>query len=212
MLHRTAIAFAALTALLACVVSAQAGVVIVVNKSTQRLSIAVDGAPRYEWPVSTARMGYNTPNGTYRPERMARKWFSRKYDWSPMPYSIFFDGGYAIHGSYEISHLGRPASHGCIRLHPRNAAVLFSLVQENLGNTRIVVTGERPSRALPRSERRSRYVDDDDDHDYRPRRSIRGERARYRRPRESFEEIFNQATDDDLPASVSPYDGYATPH
>ena len=74
--------------------------------------------------------GYRTPNGTYKPQRLARKWFSRKYDWSPMPYSIFFDGGYAIHGSYEISHLGRPASHGCVRLHPDNAALLFALVKD----------------------------------------------------------------------------------
>jgi hypothetical protein len=98
--------------------------------------------------VSTARRGYRTPNGSYRPQRLARKWFSRKYDWSPMPYSIFFDGGYAIHGSYEISHLGRPASHGCIRLHPNNAAVLFALVKEHMGDTQIVVTGERPERAV----------------------------------------------------------------
>ena len=92
------------------------------------------------------RAGATTrPNGTYRPERLARQWYSRKYDWSPMPYSIFFHGGYAIHGSYEISHLGRPASHGCIRLQPKNAAVLFSIVQANRGATRIVVTGDRPS-------------------------------------------------------------------
>jgi hypothetical protein len=128
--------------LLAGIGCAQAGVVVTVDKSAQRLSVSVDGTPRYEWPVSTARMGYNTPNGSYRPERLARKWFSSKYDWSPMPYSIFFHGGYAIHGSYEISHLGRPASHGCIRLHPANAAVLFRLVQENMRDTRIVVTGD----------------------------------------------------------------------
>ena len=103
---------------------------VTVDKTAQRLSVAVDGFPRYEWPVSTARWGYRTPNGSYRPQWLARKWFSRKYDWSPMPYSIFFDGGYAIHGSYEISHLGRPASHGCIRLHPDNAAILFALVQD----------------------------------------------------------------------------------
>ena len=123
---------------------AQATIVITVDKSAQRLSVSVDGFPRYEWPVSTARMGYETPNGNYRPEWLARKWFSSKYDWSPMPYSIFFHGGYAIHGSYEISHLGRPASHGCIRLHPENAAVLFRLVQQNMNDTRIVITGERP--------------------------------------------------------------------
>jgi L,D-transpeptidase catalytic domain len=133
-------------ALLAVTPRAEAGVVITVDKSTQQLSVAVDGVPRYEWPVSTARWGYTTPNGTYTPQRLERQWYSRKYDWSPMPYSIFFDGGYAIHGSYEISSIGRPASHGCVRLHPANAAVLFALVQRNRGDTSIVVTGERPSR------------------------------------------------------------------
>src|SRR6266851_1583502 len=119
------IAFAALTiaALLCGLADAQAGVVVTVDKSSQRLTVAVNGALRYDWAVSTARAGYNTPNGSYRPERLERQWFSRRYDWSPMPYSIFFDGGYAIHGSYEVSRLGTPASHGCIRLHPKNAAV-----------------------------------------------------------------------------------------
>jgi lipoprotein-anchoring transpeptidase ErfK/SrfK len=128
---------------------AQAGVVITVDKSAQRLTVEVDGMTRYQWPVSTGRWGYNTPNGSYRPQWLARKWFSRKYDWSPMPHSIFFNGGYAIHGSYEISRLGRPASHGCIRLHPQNAATLFSLVQANMRDTRIVVTGSRPERFVP---------------------------------------------------------------
>ena len=131
MLTRLAIVGVALAALLNGIACAQAGVVIVVNKSTQRLSVSVDGTPRYEWPVSTARMGYNTPNGTYGVERMAVSWFSRKYDWSPMPHSIFFDGGYAIHGSYEIGRLGTPASHGCIRLHPNNATTLYNLVAQH---------------------------------------------------------------------------------
>jgi hypothetical protein len=135
-------------ALLACgLARAEAGIVVTVDKSSQRLSVAVDGSPRYEWPVSTARWGYRTPNGSYRPERLERQWFSRKYDWSPMPFSIFFNGGYAIHGSYEISRLGRPASHGCIRLHPQHAAILFALVREHVGDTRIVVTGEGPMMA-----------------------------------------------------------------
>jgi hypothetical protein len=145
---RLAVVLAAIAVLLGGLAPAQAGIVVTVDKSAQRLSVTVDGAPRYQWPVSTARWGYRTPNGSYRPQRLARKWFSRKYDWSPMPYSIFFDGGYAIHGSYEISHLGRPASHGCIRLHPQNAALLFALVKERMDDTRIVVTGERPERAV----------------------------------------------------------------
>jgi len=145
---RFVLAIITLAALLGPLAHAQAGIVVTVDKSAQRLSVSVDGFPRYEWPVSTARWGYRTPNGTYRPERLERKWFSRKYDWSPMPFSIFFDGGYAIHGSYEISHLGRRASHGCIRLHPQNAALLFALVKERLDDTRIIVTGERPEREL----------------------------------------------------------------
>src|SRR6185312_1780126 len=109
---------------------------------------SVDGAHRYAWPVSTARWGYRTPNGSYRPQRLARQWYSRKYDMSPMPHSIFFNGGYAIHGSYEVSHIGRPASHGCIRLSPAHAATLFALVESHRSDTRIVVTGEGPSAVM----------------------------------------------------------------
>ena len=147
-------AAATIAVLLSSLVSAQAGIVVTVDKSSQRLSVVVDGVNRFDWPVSTARWGYETPNGSYRPERLERKWFSRKYDWSPMPYSIFFDGGYAIHGSYEVSRLGRPASHGCIRLHPNNAATLFSLVKENRNDTRIVVTGEAPASVMRAREER----------------------------------------------------------
>jgi hypothetical protein len=124
---------------------AEAGIVITVDKSAQRLSVAVDGMNRYEFPVSTARIGYRTPNGTYRPERLAVKWFSRKYDRSPMPHSIFFHGGYAIHGSYEVSRLGSPTSHGCIRLHPDNATTLYNLVKGRVAETRIVIAGEGPT-------------------------------------------------------------------
>ena len=129
-------------ALVCAAVSARAEIVVTVDKTAQRLTVQVDGASRYDWPVSTARWGYRTPVGSYRPERLERKWFSRKYDMSPMPWSIFFSGGYAIHGSYEVSRLGRPASHGCIRLHPNNAKILFELVKAHIRDTRIVVTGE----------------------------------------------------------------------
>src|SRR3979411_1511807 len=98
--------------------SARADLVIAIDKSRQRMSVSVDGQDRYNWPISTARAGYSTPNGVYHPELLARRWFSRKYYGSPMPHAIFFHGGYAIHGSYEISRLGGPASHGCGRLPP----------------------------------------------------------------------------------------------
>ncbi len=143
-------------ALLIGTVPAAAKVVVTIDKSTQHMSISVDGTPRYNFVVSTGRAGYGTPNGTYHPERLARTWFSKKYYNSPMPHSIFFHGGYAIHGSYEISRLGGPASHGCVRLHPSNAATLYALVQsEGASNTTIVVTGSSPAgrRAEPRRGR-----------------------------------------------------------
>ncbi|MCG5236473.1 L,D-transpeptidase [Xanthobacter oligotrophicus] len=105
------------------------------------MTVSVNGVPRYSWLVSTARRGYVTPTGVYRPQRLYREYYSRKYYNSPMPYSIFYSGGFAIHGSYAVNQLGGPASHGCIRLHPGNAATLYSLVQSyGPGNTRIVIT------------------------------------------------------------------------
>ena len=138
-------ALAVCVLVLAAVNCADANVVVEVDKARQQMAVVVDGATRYVWPISTGRAGYGTPNGVYRPQRLERSWFSREYYSSPMPYSIFFHGGYAIHGSYEISKLGGPASHGCIRLHPDDAAQLFSLVQqEGPENTKIVVTGSNP--------------------------------------------------------------------
>jgi lipoprotein-anchoring transpeptidase ErfK/SrfK len=133
-------------------VPASASVLVHINKSTQRMTVSVDGAPRYSWPVSTGRAGFGTPNGTFRPQRLERKWFSRKYYNSPMPHSIFFHGGYAIHGTSELRRLGGPASHGCVRLHPGNAATLFALVRrEGAGATRIVVSGSGGSAVAARS-------------------------------------------------------------
>ncbi len=119
---------------------ANAAVVVRIDRATQTMAVNVDGYTRYMWRVSTGRPGLGTPAGVFRPHSMARQWYSRKYYNSPMPHAIFFSGGLAIHGSYEIAHLGRPASHGCVRLYPANAAVLFSLVQrEGMRNTTIVV-------------------------------------------------------------------------
>jgi lipoprotein-anchoring transpeptidase ErfK/SrfK len=134
-----------LLAALACLVLispslAQTGVVARISISSQRMNVYVDGMPRYTWAVSTARPGYRTPTGTFRPTAVVRYHASTIYSGSPMPYSIFFLRGYAIHGSYETRYLGRPASHGCVRLHPANAAVLYSLVKQyGSGNTLIEI-------------------------------------------------------------------------
>lgn len=157
-MRRFIFAFACAIAIATTATSVQAGILVTVDKSDQRLSVAVDGFELYTWPTSTARAGYVTPNGTYHPQWLARKWFSRKYHNSPMPYSIFFYGGFAIHGSYETRWLGQPASHGCVRLLPSNAKILFDLVRDRpLSDTTIVVTGSRPAsprRTLRRRRRR----------------------------------------------------------
>jgi lipoprotein-anchoring transpeptidase ErfK/SrfK len=119
---------------------ANANVVVHISRSSQNMAVIVDGTQRYNWRVSTGRPGLGTPGGTFHPQMLARHWYSKKYNNSPMPHSIFFTGGIAIHGTYEISHLGRAASHGCVRLDPSNAALLFGLVQrEGVGATTIVV-------------------------------------------------------------------------
>jgi len=104
-------------------------------------SMWVDGGffNRHSWRVSTARRGYRTPVGKFRPIRLERMWYSSKYENSPMPYSIFFLGGYAIHGTYEVKRLGRAVSHGCIRLAPNNARKLFDLVKA-YGRANTVIT------------------------------------------------------------------------
>jgi lipoprotein-anchoring transpeptidase ErfK/SrfK len=121
---------------------AATGVLIAVDERSQTMSVAVDGMVTYRWKVSTGRAGYDTPTGTFTPFRMERDHFSKEWDDAPMPYSIFFTpDGHAIHGSFETRRLGRAVSHGCIRLDPRNAAVLYDLVTaEGLENTKVVVS------------------------------------------------------------------------
>jgi lipoprotein-anchoring transpeptidase ErfK/SrfK len=118
-----------------------ASLVARIDISRQRMIVYVDGRHAASWPVSTARRGYRTPTGTFRPGRMHRRYFSKKYHGSPMPYSVFFLGGYAIHGTNAVRALGRPASHGCVRLHTENARRLFSLIERyGKRNARIVIT------------------------------------------------------------------------
>lgn len=108
-----------------------AAVTVRVDLSSQQMQVIVGGQPAYLWNVSTARPGYRTPVGSFKPVRLERVWYSTIYDNAPMPYSIFFHRGYAIHGTTEIKRLGLPVSHGCIRLHPDNARILFALVREH---------------------------------------------------------------------------------
>jgi hypothetical protein len=123
-----------------------ASVTIAIDKSSQTMTVSVDGTERYSWPVSTGRPGYETPNGTFKPNRMDADHFSQEWDNAPMPHSIFFDmHGHAVHGFFDVKHLGLAVSHGCVRLAPPNATILFDLVKaEGMANTSVIVSGRTP--------------------------------------------------------------------
>jgi L,D-transpeptidase catalytic domain len=150
---RSVLAPLALAALMLCPLGftspARADLLIAVDKSGQQMTVTVDGNPLYVWRVSTGMSGYDTPSGEFKPFRMEAEHFSREWDDAPMPHSIFFtQQGHAIHGSNHVKAIGTPASHGCVRLEPKNAGTLFALVkQQKMANTRVVLVGETPVKA-----------------------------------------------------------------
>lgn len=113
---------------------------ITVDISDQLMYVQTDTGYDDVYPVSTARQGYHTPRGDFQPTGMQRMHYSKEFDNAPMPNSIFFYNGYAIHATYDTKHLGSPASHGCIRLHPVHAERLYEMVKEaGMGNTFISI-------------------------------------------------------------------------
>jgi lipoprotein-anchoring transpeptidase ErfK/SrfK len=121
-------------------------VLINIDKASQKMTVLLDDVQQYEWPVSTGLRGYTTPSGTYTARSMNKIWYSRQWDNAPMPHAVFFTrDGHAIHGTYEVKRLGKPASHGCVRLSPENAALLYALVEKTgLENTQVVLVGNTP--------------------------------------------------------------------
>jgi hypothetical protein len=132
-----------------------------INLTTQRLTVSDKSGVLHTWKISSARGGYVTPVGVYKAQWTSRMHYSRQYYNSPMPYSVFFHRGYAVHGTSAVGRLGRPASHGCVRLRTSNAKKFYSLVHKHgKGLTKITVRGTRP--ASPKVAR-----------DTRPRRRYR---------------------------------------
>jgi lipoprotein-anchoring transpeptidase ErfK/SrfK len=120
---------------------ASASVQVRISLSRQSMNVNVDGSHHATWAISTGKQGFGTPAGTFRPQSMHKMHYSRRYNMTPMPHSIFFYHGFAIHGTSAIRNLGQPASHGCIRLSPQNARVLFGLVgRYGMKNTSITIT------------------------------------------------------------------------
>ena len=129
-------------ALAAGTLQAQALVQVQIDLTHQRMHVNSNEGS-YDWPISSARSGFSTPGGSYAPTHLELMHYSKKYNMAPMPHAIFFRGGYAIHGTYETSELGRPASHGCVRLSPGNATTLYNMVKAE--GARIGISGTPPA-------------------------------------------------------------------
>jgi lipoprotein-anchoring transpeptidase ErfK/SrfK len=132
-------------------------ILINIDKTKQQMTVFLDGVESYNWPVSTGKAGYSTPSGTFTATSMNEIWYSKEWDNAPMPHAIFFmKDGHAIHGSYEVKNLGKPASHGCVRISPENAATLYALVEETgLKNTQVVLEGD-PARGEGKAQTRAK--------------------------------------------------------
>ena len=130
-MRRIAFAFVATCVMSVMPGAARADLQVDVDVGSQTMEVYIDGSLRHSWRVSTGRDGYETPGGDFRAQRLEEEWYSTQYDDAPMPHAIFFNGGIAIHGTYDTKHLGRAASHGCVRLSPGNATRLFNLVESH---------------------------------------------------------------------------------
>jgi hypothetical protein len=124
---------------------ALAKVGIHVDLGRQRITIVKNNEPPIVWKNSSGRPGYETPTGRFIMQRMDTDHFSDEYDQAPMPYAIFFSRGLAIHGSNQPG-LGRPASHGCVRLSVDHARDLYEWV-EQYGAGPIEISGDATSLA-----------------------------------------------------------------
>ncbi len=167
-----------------------------VDISTQTMRVYENGLRIHTWKVSTGRRGYTTPPGSFKPYRMHKMWRSRKYDNAPMPYSVFYHGGFAIHGTKAVSRLGRPASHGCVRLSTPNAKTFYQLVRKHKRRfTRIQLAGSYPykyakktkkvqkRKKLASKRKKTRKLSKWQRRRIAQRRAERAERRRYRKLR-----------------------------
>lgn len=175
----------------------RATLVLKTDLAAQRLHVIENGREKYVWPVSSGRREFATPRGTYHVTWTAKNWFSRQYDDAPMPHSVFFNGGIAFHGTYSARLLGRPVSHGCVRLAPGNAAILYKMVHRHgYAQTKVVVYGtprygeplmaDRAPRDNSRQWSQRSSWDHDDDEDEREGNT----RSRYRAPMDQWSFIF----------------------
>lgn len=118
-----------------------ADVVARVDLSQQRMRVYVKGRQTHVWRVSTGKKGWRTPTGQFQPYLMYRNYYEKHWQ-AHLPFLVALTkSGIAIHGTNATHKLGRPASHGCIRLSISNASQFYRLVKKHgLRKTRVIVT------------------------------------------------------------------------
>ncbi len=108
-----------------------------VSKAKQRLYLYLNGELIDSFKTSTGNSTHVTPDFDKKPNgRMYKRYTSHKFPGGDyhglgnMPYAVFISGGYAIHGTTygNFMNLGKPRSHGCVRLHPDNAKIFWNVV------------------------------------------------------------------------------------
>jgi lipoprotein-anchoring transpeptidase ErfK/SrfK len=130
-----------------------------INLATQTMTVSDTNGQLYRWPISSARSGYVTPTGTFNVNWTSRMHYSKQYDLAPMPHAVFFHEGVAVHATNAIGNLGQPASHGCVRLHPKNARIFYNLVNDHgMQLTQVVVHGKPPYSPVVAERRQRRYA------------------------------------------------------
>jgi lipoprotein-anchoring transpeptidase ErfK/SrfK len=142
-----------------------------IDLAQQKITVSENGSAKYTWPISSGTAEFPTPRGTFRPQWTAKMWYSRKYDNAPMPHAVFINGGVAVHATFHTGSLGRPASHGCIRLAPSNAKTFYGLVQKHgLKMTKVSIYGtpkwRAPAIARRDSDRARRYAERDNNNSW----------------------------------------------
>ncbi|MFM6850827.1 MAG: peptidoglycan-binding protein [Terrabacter sp.] len=113
------------------------GRVMCVSKSTRRLTWVVDGVPQYGFDVRFGSDELPTREGIFSVYKKKVDVISNLYH-TPMPYSMFFSGGQAVHYSSNFARLGYSgASHGCVNV--RNKPLLVQLYNEVHIGDKVVV-------------------------------------------------------------------------
>lgn len=113
------------------------GRVMCVSKTTRALTWVVDGVPQYGFDVRFGSDELPTREGVFSVYKKQVDVISNLY-FTPMPYSMFFSGGQAVHYSSNFARLGYAgASHGCINV--RDKALLVRLYDEVRIGDKVVV-------------------------------------------------------------------------